>query len=176
MVCEIIRVGAGTVVQDCTLWDNNFGGIQVGGNASDVQILDNVVRGGPTLHDLADCIELAGASNVTISGNQLVDSAAHGIDLRDFPNTGNTITGNLIKNSGLAPGSQNAGIGVRLGSDNTIALNTITQSVGHGVLIDGGSDNTISQKNQYTGSLRFRSSCTPYFSKRVLSSSSDKMS
>lgn len=131
---------AGSIIRNSTVWNNDDGGITIQNGATGVQVTNNITRNNGQTTPNADGLELVGASGNTISGNQMLNNPGYGIDLRTTSNNNNTITGNLIKNNGASATDQDAGIGLRTGSNNTISLNTITGNQGDGIVVLAGAN------------------------------------
>ena len=134
----------GAIIQNNTIY-NNTANIGLD-NLTGVTITNNVIRN--STRSTADGIELSGASNSTISNNQIVNNAAMGIDFISGANNNNIITGNLIKGNGTLNEVQKAGLAIRSNSTgNTISLNTFTSNAGDGIVATAGSNNTFSQNS-----------------------------
>jgi hypothetical protein len=147
-----IEVGiTDAIIRNNTIWDTDASSFKLESGASNNQILNNVMRNSGLGTATADGIAFGGNNDGnTISGNQLISHAGYGIDVvTPAPDNNNTITSNLIKDSGTG-GTQLAGIALRNGNNNTISLNTITQNAGEGIMINTGNiDNLITQNSIY---------------------------
>ena len=134
----------GAIIQNNTIY-NNTANIGLD-NLTGVTITNNVIRN--STRSTADGIEFTGASNSTISNNQIVNNAAMGIDFISGANNNNVITGNLFKGNGTLNEVQKAGLAIRSNSTgNTISLNTFTNNAGDGIVATAGSNNTFSQNS-----------------------------
>lgn len=142
---------AGSIIRNSTVFSNDNAGITLQSSATNVQVLNNITRNNGVAEPNADGIEFVGVNNITVSGNQSLNNAGYGLDMLTSPSTNNTITNNVFKGNGFSTGTQDAGIGVRQGSNNIVSLNTITGNQGDGIVIPllagGNTGNTITRNS-----------------------------
>lgn len=142
---------AGSIIRNSTVFSNDNAGITLQSSATNVQVLNNITRNNGVAEPNANGIEFVGVNNITVSGNQSLNNAGYGLDMLTSSSNNNTITNNLFKGNGFSAGTQDAGIGVRQGSNNIIILNTITGNQGDGIviplLIGGNTGNTITRNS-----------------------------
>ena len=78
------------------------------------------------------------STTFTLSGNELINNNGYGIDVQNT-GSGHLLENNLVKGNGTGGTDQTAGIGLRQlagGSNITVRSNTITGSVGDGIIVD----------------------------------------
>jgi hypothetical protein len=135
------------IVRNNTMFSVGASTIKLESGASNIQILNNVLRNAGVDVGTADGIALDG-NNIgnSISGNQIIANAGYGIDMVTGGNDNNAISNNLIKGNGTS-GTQLAGIALRGGDNNGMAGNTITENAGEGILINTGDTGNIIMQN-----------------------------
>jgi hypothetical protein len=107
------------IVRNNTMFSVGASTIKLESGASNIQILNNVLRNAGVDVGTADGIALDG-NNIgnSISGNQIIANAGYGIDMVTGGNDNNAISNNLIKGNGTS-GTQLAGIALRGGAAGT---------------------------------------------------------
>ena len=120
----------GVKIQNCTVQNNSYRGIQLTYSAN------NTITGNTVQNNGDRGIYLnSSANNNTITGNTVQNNGSHGISLDS--STNNTITGNTVQNNGSR--------GIYLDSssnNNTITGNTVQNNNSQGIYL-GTSNNTI---------------------------------
>ena len=146
----------GSIIRNNTVYNNRSAGIRLEYGATVITVQNNVTRG--VVDDIGDGIELEfGITNSSFTGNRSIYNAGYGVDIHSAPNnTGNTFTGNVFRGNGQGPTAvsnapkQGAGIGIRLGSNNTITGNLIYENQGDGIIVRRDSTgNRISRNSIY---------------------------
>ncbi|MEL6823205.1 MAG: right-handed parallel beta-helix repeat-containing protein, partial [Calditrichota bacterium] len=132
-----------------TVFENGNVGVRLN-NTTSADLRNNVIRENGVDNDATGGIGLIGVSNSNIQENEIVLNGGYGIDFLTTSSSNVTIQSNLIKENGGSGGTEDAGIGLRLGSNNTITQNTITQNSGDGIVIfSGNTGNLITQNEIY---------------------------
>ena len=125
-------------IDDVTVANSGVVGIFVL-EISHSSITNSVSRNNGLEETLGDGIAIQGPlTDITVSGNTLINNAAFGLDFASGATTNVTVTSNLIKNNGSGGSVQQAGIGIRSGDDFTIRNNTITGNMDDGIVVTNG--------------------------------------
>lgn len=142
-------IASGSRLETATVFSNDNSGVALGNGATNINVIDNIIRNNGITDPLADGIELNNASNNFLQENLILNNPGYGIDLHTTPNNNNRIEGNQILNNGNPDDAQDAGIGLRLGSNNNIGQNTIANNFGDGIVIVSGTGNTLTENSIY---------------------------
>ncbi|NVO30567.1 right-handed parallel beta-helix repeat-containing protein [Hymenobacter lapidiphilus] len=155
----------GSIVNDVTAYNNATAGIRLENGATGVTIQNSILRNGTSTASATGVtatdgfgIVLEGATNNTFTGNTISNNAGSGIALgtgnpgTTVTNTGNRFESNTISgNGGGAATTNNAGIRIRFGQDNTFFNNTITSNDSDGIIANGGTSGNIFSQNSFSG-------------------------
>lgn len=134
-------------LENTTIFGNDNAGITLQNGATNVTVMSNIIRNNGLAQPLASGVELVGASGNLINENAILNNPGYGIDMRTTANNNNNINGNQIHDNGAPDDSQDAGIGLRLGSNNIIGQNTIYNNLGDGIVVVSGNGNTIAENS-----------------------------